>query len=333
MKRRATIRDVAIEAKVSITTVSHVLNGKGRSSEETRKLVLSAAKKVGYGADPIARSLRTGQTGVLGIIFRPSDAVSGSMNGTEYHIRVAGGAAAAALSNGYGLLHVPRPMDAARPAFPMDGCVVVAPFRDDLVLEDLLTRGVPVVTSDPDPGRSNYEWSVRRDDRGGMRQLLDHLAARGARRIMLLGGKDANAWNIDTAAAYEQWSQEVGHQARTERIKEVLGSEGARAHADKVFRLKATPDAIVCATSRFATGVIQAAAKAGLRVPQDIMVAALSDSELDRSHTPAITALDLHGDEMGRESVTLLLSRLAGEAAGAAKIVSPTLRIRASTGG
>lgn len=329
-KTRATIRDVAAAAGVSITTVSHVLNGKGRASEDTRRLVLDAAERVGYGADPVARSLRTGETGVLGIVFRPSDAISGSMNGTEYHIRVAGSAATAALSNGYGLLHIPVNSAVGRPSLPMDGCIVVGPFRDDPIVSAFEKAGLPVVTVDRDPDRSDARWSIQRDDRAGVRMLLDHLAAQGARRIALLTGLDENAWIEDTAAAYTEWMQEQGWRPRIERIREQSGALGARDLAGHLFGQE-QPDAIVCATSRFASGVIQAAQEAGMRVPDQVMVAALSDSELARSFDPPITCLDLHGDVAGRESIALILHRLTGAEAPDLKPLAPTLRVRAST--
>lgn len=331
LKPRVTIRDVAVAAGVSITTVSHVLNGKGRASEETRRLVLAAAEAVGYGADPIARSLRTGETGVLGIIFRPSDAISGSMHGTEYHIRLAGGAATAALSRGYGLLHLPRPMGAERNGFPMDGCIIVAPFESDPVLAAFLRRGLPVVTADPDPGRPDFPWSIRRDDAAGMRELLDHLAANGARRIALFTGKDANAWLLETRREYLRWSAERGREPVVEMLAETFGAEGARDVAARLLREETRPDAVIAATTRFALGVIAAAGELGLGVPRDLMVAALSDSELARGHETPITALDLHGDTIGRESVALIMRRLAGEPPPEPTTLRPTLRPREST--
>ncbi|MBX6425810.1 MAG: LacI family DNA-binding transcriptional regulator [Variibacter sp.] len=331
LKPRVTIRDVAAAAGVSITTVSHVLNGKGRTSEETRRLVLAAAERVGYGADPIARSLRTGETGVLGIIFRPSDAISGSMHGTEYHIRLAGGAATAALSRGYGLLHLPRPMGTQRYAFPMDGCIVVAPFKGDPIVTEFIRRNLPVVTADPDPGRPEFPWSIRRDDYTAVRELLDHLAANGAERIALLHGLDTNAWLLESRRAFMEWAAEHRREPMVFTLPEPHGAEGAHKLALELLSEKSRPDTIVAATTRFAVGVMQASRELGLAVPQDLMVAALSDSELARGHETPITAIDLHGDVVGRESVALIMRRLAGESPPEPAILRPTLRLREST--
>lgn len=332
LKHRVTIKDVAQAAGVSITTVSHVLNGKGRSSDETKRIVLEAAEKVGYNADPIARSLRTGETRVIGIVFRPTDAISGSMNGTEYHIRLAGSASTAALSLGYGLLHLPKLDEGSGPVFPMDGCIVVAPHRNDPVVTSLMQQRIPCVLADCDPGRPELEWCVKRDDYAGMMQLLEHLSAQGAARIALYSGADENMWLLDAANAYRDWcharrvAPEVVHlpedsgprQARVQALSDLSGTGGR-------------PDAIVAATSRFACGVAQAAKELGLDVPGDLMIAALSDSDLARNDPVPITALDLHGETVGRESVLLLMSRLAGEEPPMRAPVLPTLHIRQSS--
>lgn len=87
---RPTIADVARVSGVSTSTVSQILNSKGRASAATRASVLAAVKETGYGGNPAARTLRTGKTSVLGIVFRPPDAITGSLKGTEFHVQLAG---------------------------------------------------------------------------------------------------------------------------------------------------------------------------------------------------------------------------------------------------
>src|SRR5580704_2616877 len=67
MRRPVGIREVAAEAGVSITTVSHALNGKGRISETTRLHVQEAAKRLGYRPNSVARNLAGGRTGLIGL--------------------------------------------------------------------------------------------------------------------------------------------------------------------------------------------------------------------------------------------------------------------------
>ncbi|MDH4865413.1 LacI family DNA-binding transcriptional regulator [Alcaligenes nematophilus] len=328
---RATIGDVARAAGVSKTTVSQVLNGKGRASEDTRALVLEVATRIGYGANPIARSLRTGRTGVLGIVFRPSDAISGSLMGTEFHIRVAGGAATSALNLGYGLLHLPDPLSANDSGYPMDGCVVVAPYGGDQVIDELNHRGIPVVSVDPDPDRLERNMFVGRDEMAATEELLNHIWQMGARSPVLLSITDNNAWKRGFDSTYRAWCDSNGLEADLIELPGASGSDGAYKHIRQILNLGSRPDVIIAATSRFAVGAAKAATQAGLTVPQDIMIAALSDSELTRSHIPPISALDLHGDIVGKEAVEKLVQFLEGASPAPYTRIRPTLRLRQST--
>lgn len=328
---RATIADVAIEAGVSKAAVSQILNGKGRASEATRAQVIAAAQRIGYGANPIARSLRTGRTGVLGIVFRPSDAISGSIVGTEFHIRVAGGAATRALSLGYGLLHLPDTMRVADIQYPMDGCVVVAPFGSDEYLAELSRRGLPKVLIDTDPDFPDAHVSVGRDEAGAMDQLLTQLTGQGVQSTVLLSITDDNAWRRGFEASYRVWCDRCGVIPRIIKIDGLLGSDGARATVQQLIAERGLPDAIIGATSRFAVGAAAALAEAHVDVPGDVMVAALSDSELTRSHHPPITALDLHGDAIGREAIMKLVGLIKGQADIASSQIGATLKVRSST--
>ncbi|SDV51561.1 LacI family DNA-binding transcriptional regulator [Chitinasiproducens palmae] len=328
---RATISDVAAEAGVSKTTVSQILNGKGRASEATRALVIEAAQRIGYGANPIARSLRTGRTGVLGIIFRPTDAISGSLHGTEFHIRVAGGAAASALGLGYGLLHVPDATRINDIRYPMDGCVVVAPYANDALLGELRRRGLPLVSVDPDPDHPDGNVWIGRDETAAMQHVLDHLAEQGMQSSVLVAITDDNAWKRGFESTYRTWCKSHRKTADVVEVQGVAGSEGARDAVAAMIAAGRLPDVIIGATSRFAVGAAAAVTAAGLSIPQDVMIAALSDSELARSHTPPITALDLHGDAVGKGAVQKLVEIVSGTADVGSTRIMPTLKIREST--
>lgn len=329
---QVTIKDVAHEAGVSITTVSHALSGRRAVAEETRTRVLRAAERLGYFAHPAARSLRTGRIGVIGLVFRPRDAVRGSLAGTEYHLRLGGAAATAAVNAGFGLLHVPDPL--ATPAqLPMDGCILVAPSASDELLSTLLRRDLPVVTADPDPDRLELGWWVGRDEAAGITAVLDHLWHAGARRIALLSGTDDNAWLRHSQQTYREWATANEMAPTVLRCYEGDGADGAAKTVAPLLAGTDRPDAVVAASSRFATGVVGAAGELGLAVPGELLVVALSDSELARAHTPSITALDLQPDTLGRAVVDLMLHRLEGADAPAPVRVQPVLHPRASTKG
>ncbi|MDT0377776.1 LacI family DNA-binding transcriptional regulator [Streptomyces sp. DSM 42041] len=313
-QRRVTIRDVAQRAGVSISTVSHAMSGRRSISASTRTRIQEAAEALGYNANPLARSLRTGRSGVIGLILRPRDAVHGSLGGTETFTRLAGAMATAALEKRLGLIHVPDILDPAAPRVPMDGCIVAHPYGDDEVLAELLRSEVPVVTVDEDPDRPEFPWGVLSDHGHAATTVLDRLYDQGARRVLLLTGTEDNAWNRRAGEAYRAWAARHGLPPRHESLYEGEGVQGAERLAVRVLDGPQRPDAVVAAASRFASGVARTAHALGLRIPEDVMLASLTDSEYTRGHLPPITAVDLVLEDLAVAAVDLLMRRLNGEA-------------------
>ena len=334
---RATIRDVAREAGVSVTTVSHALNGKGTASEATRRHVLAVAERLAYRAHPMASALRRGQTGLIGLDMRPLDALGSYLPaGVDYFVRFAGAAAAAALDHGFGLMLIP---DLTRSDIPpaaqaVDGYVVGDPTRDDPVLARILDVGVPVVTVGRDPGRPDFIDWVGPDDAEETVRVLDHLRSCGAERIAFLSGTDDNAWNVDSERAYRAWVRRHKLPTRVLRVPEAAGEDGGRDAARQVLTTRrARPDAIYCQTGRHAAGVLAEAQLLGIRVPDDLLLAAGSDAQQTRLAVPAITALDLAPEETGKAAVTLLIARLTRTTTPGPVVVPAQLHLRASTTG
>ncbi|WP_405151523.1 LacI family transcriptional regulator [Sphaerisporangium sp. NBC_01403] len=332
---RATIRDVAREAGVSVTTVSHALNGKGTASEATRQRVLAVADRLAYRAHPMARGLRRGRTGVLALDMRPLDAIGSYLPvGVDYFVRFAGAAAVTALDHGLGLMLVPDMTRADLPqaAHGVDGYVVGDPLRDDPVLTRLLDAAVPVVTVGRDPGRPEFADWVGPDDAVETERVLDLLATRGAHDIALLAGTDDNAWNVDSERAYRAWARRRRMPARVLHVPEAAGEDGGRDAARRLLTGKRRrPDAVYCQTGRHAAGVLAEARRLGVEVPGDLLLAAGSDAQQTRLAQPAITALDLAPEETGRAAVELLIARLNGDATPGPVIVPAQLHVRAST--
>ena len=150
---RIGIKEVAAAAGVSITTVSHALNGKGRLPDETRVRVREVAEALGYRPSATARSLAGGRTGILALTVARVEAMPFSLTDFDYFAQLMNGAGTAALEQGYALVLAPS---AGEPDLldrvPLDGAIVVDPVRGDPTLAHLRERGVPVVTTGREPG-------------------------------------------------------------------------------------------------------------------------------------------------------------------------------------
>lgn len=330
---RATIRDVAEHAGVSISTISHVFSGARPISEATRVRVRQAAKELGYRPDPRAQSLRTATTGVIGLVLRPRDAIAGSARGTETFERLIGATATHTLEAGRALVLVPDLLDPTNREVPMDGCIVAHPYGSDAVLTHLVKQGVPVVTVDLDPDRRDLPWAVPFDHASPVREMLEQMYAQGARAITLLSGTEDNAWNRVSGETYEAWMAQRGLPVRHKRLYEGEAVAGAHQVINTAIDTDTPLDGIITAASTFAMGASKALLDHGLSVPDDVLLAALTDSEYTRNATPPITGLDLQLEAGAREAVALLLARIEGaETPADPVIIEPTVRWRASTG-
>ena len=180
---RPTVRDVAAVAGVSPTTVSHALNGKGRVDSRTRRRVEDAATRIGYRANPVARNLRAGRTGMLSLVLPTigHDATTNEALALDYYMRLASAAAAAAFAHEYALL-LPPPLRSGADLrdLPIDGGILADPEMNDPRLSMFRALNLPVVTIERDLGDDDDAGASSSDNDANTRIVLDHLA-QGAR--------------------------------------------------------------------------------------------------------------------------------------------------------
>jgi DNA-binding LacI/PurR family transcriptional regulator len=334
-RRRVTIRDVARESGVSITTVSHSLNGKGAVAEATRQRVIDVAATLGYRPDAIARGLRGSRLGVLGLVIRPLDTLDSYLpEGVDYFMRFAGAAAVEALDRGFGLMLVRDPTKSTVPgiALAVDGFIISDPIGNDPVIALLNHSGIPLVTVGRDIERPDFMDWVGPGTSAGAHAVIAHLLDRGAKRIALVTGTDANAWNADSELAYRSWAQERGQVASVYRQDERSGEAGGRTVADAMLANEETmPDAIYCLTGRQTAGLQARLLEVGYAIPADVMIVAGSDSEQTRNSAPPITSVDLTPEVTATAAVDFLLCRLEGDTETGPPTIENLLRIREST--
>ena len=332
--RRVTIHDVAGSLGLSPATVSLALNGKGTIALSTRERVIAEAARLGYAANPLARGLRAGRSGVLGLSVRSLDAY-GSYRpaGVDHFTRMAGAAAFTALDRGLSLMLVPHRDNGNERQVPtwLDGYVLEDPRANDPVVGYLLAAGVTVVTIGWDPARKSRTAWVSTSAREETRRGLDLLQTRGARSIAFVSGTERNSWNAEAERAYRTWCRENSAPVRLWHVPEVAGEEGGAQAAAELLKPPAPPDAVFCQTGRHAAGVAGAATGMGFTIPQNLMIMAGSDAEQTRHFRPGITSIDLRPEELGREAVELLADLITGTASRRSCLIEGHLIERAST--
>lgn len=320
---RATIRDVARRAGVSPTTVSHVLSGQGRVHAETRRRVHEAVRDLGYRANPLARNLRHDRFGAIGL-YLPHRSLS-----LQFYVDLALAASQAAFAHRCGLTLLPpvtQPSDVLQ--LPLDGVIVAEPVVDDPLVAALAEAGTPLVLCEAADHPSGVHVSViDNQHEPTFGELLDHLVARGAREIAVVGGEDTVWWGRLTRRATESWSTRTGHPVRWVAIPLACEPYEARAAVDSVLD-EAVPDALVIGQQGLAGAALASIGARGLSVPGDLLVACGVDGPDLLTTTPHVTALDLHPESAGEIAAAMLF----GECSERIALLRPTLVIRASTG-
>ena len=314
-----TIRDVALAAGVSLSSVSRALNGGKYVSARIARDVVAAANRLGYRPDFLARSLRTHSAGMVGCLV--SD-VSNPLNAS-----IVRAAEARLREAGYLLVVASTANDPARERAAadefrsrrLDG-MLVAPGSDANVKtwRDLAASGTPVVILDRDPleeGDDSRWPAVLVDHRAGAKAATRYLVGLGHRRIALLTADARMRPSRERIAGFREVFTEAGLDPTGARVC-IQPSPMDFAHADTLALLRSPerPTAIVALGTRILAGALRAARDTGLSVPVDLSVLSVGDTDLAVVHTPAITALRWSLEDVGRAAAELLLQRLRGDA-------------------
>jgi DNA-binding LacI/PurR family transcriptional regulator len=327
------IKDVAAAAGVSITTVSHALNGKGRLPAETRHKVREVADRLDYRPNVNARNLAGGRSGLLALAVSQVEDLAFQLGDFDYFATLIRYATMAALDRGYALAAI-APVTDAEETFhriPADGAIVVDPLPGDRSLAYLRSQGTPIVTTGRVLDGSEDDVWVDNDHVAGVRSVLDHLAEVGARRIALVLPSYSASYIADVRQGYREWCAERGLEVRIETASDVTEAAGFEA-ATSLLDGPDPPDAIYAALDRLAVGVLMAADTRGVEVPARLLVAGCTDSHAARHADPPLTTLGLNPEQIGEEAAGMLIDLVEGaEPVPRHRIVPTTLAPREST--
>lgn len=333
MRQRPTVSAVAERAGVSVASVSRVLNGLPASSD-MRVLVNSAASDLGYRPNAVARSLKMRRTQQLA--FAVADV------GNPVYVEMMRGAEAETRAQGYRLFvsstggrtpEVLALLDSLEHGYA-DG-LMLSPVRVDAPLVTALRElRLPTVVVGTVPEDLAVDI-VRADSRAGVGLALDHLHRQGRRRVAFVNGPVDTVPGSTRSRAFEDLGAGLGLDPHPSlRIEAddftlAAGRVAANALLDGVL-----PDAVLAGNDLLALAVMQVLAERGLRVPDDVAVVGMDDTDLAQVATPDLTSVDLGSRERGRLAASLLLSRLQHPERPPQRLtVTPRLRVRGSTGG
>lgn len=288
-QKKATIRDVAAAAGVSVTTVSDALSGKGRLPEATREKVHAVAEKLSYRPSAIARGLRSDGLGLVAICIAPAGG-GGVLTDVGYWAAIVTHASQAILSTGQAPVLLPHNVEMlGKLRLPLDGAIVVDPLENDPVLAYFERKRIHCLTIGRDLRRDTGHW-VDDDTREGVRQLLQATVPAGACLGFIRVGP-MKSYIGDAVEGAREWAAERGGRL----LVQAAGSmEAPQVEAAVKALLDSGAEAMIAQNDRLALPVLEALRSLGKTVPDDVRLLSAADApELSRAE-PAISAAQAH---------------------------------------
>lgn len=334
-QQSVTLRDVAKHAGVHLSTASRALDPTKRHliADTVALKIASIAEELGYRRDPIAASLRTRQSKLVGVIvpdianpvFSPIiAAITETLGAAGYSTIVAdGGQDRKRQSALVGELIARR----------VDGLVLATVRRDDPILKECLNEGLPVVLVNRTDDNDRVS-SVVTDDRAGMRIAVDHLVSLGHRKIGHVAGPAHISTGHFRRQGFEDGMKMHNLPIAESAIVEASAYEREAGETAATALLRSNPaiTAVVAANDLLALGVYRAAAAAGLACPRDLSVVGHNDMPLADMIEPPLTTIRIGPREMGHDAARLMIARIQEPEAAIKRVVlSPSLVVRAST--
>ncbi|MCY4673785.1 MAG: LacI family DNA-binding transcriptional regulator [Bacteroidetes bacterium] len=302
-----TVHDVARHAKVSISTVSRVINDSAPVSADKKERVVAAIKALKFTPNPAARRLLGQASRTIGVIL-PS--ITG-----EFFADLLYGLDAAAKQHDYLLMvsssrRLEIDFIAAFESMNrrVDGMIIMVP---ELTAERVLSLVNPVfpfvfLNTKSEDEKINV---VNFDNRGGMASIARHLSDLGHTRVAFINGPDD---------AFDAQQRRQGFLEAAPSELEVLEYPGdftfecGYDSAQKILRLQPRPTAIVATNDLGALGALRALLENGISIPQEIAITGFDGTGSAHFATPSLTTVDVPIDMLASKAVEILISRIAG---------------------
>lgn len=335
-----TLEEIARLAGVSRSTVSRVVNGDSRVSDDARSRVEEIVRANDYYPNSAARSLASRRTRILGLLI-PNRI--GAIFADPFFALLVQGMVEACNASDHNLMILMDPSNdptAADRLFRrvirgrhLDGVVIASSVVEDPIVERFAADRHPIVLVGRHPDlRVNM---VDVDNRAAARQAVAHLIGHGCRRIALIAGRANMIPSIDRAAGWADALRAAGLDPEPAMVEhgDFSREGGYRAMRALLARARHPPDSVFVASDIMAGGALQALDEAGLRVPDRVAVLGFDGLEESASTAPPLSTVAQPIADLGRGAVAVLLEAIERpERVPIERIFPTTLVLRRSCG-
>ncbi|CAN7493343.1 LacI family DNA-binding transcriptional regulator [Variovorax paradoxus] len=331
----ATIKDVALRAGVSVTTVSHVVNDTRHVSAKGRERVEEAIRELGYVPNAMARSLKSNTTSTLGMLIPNSS--------NPYFAEIVRIVEDRCFGAGYTLVLCNTDDEPRRQSVYLqvlaerriDGLIVVSTGAgdDDSLVTQLHGLRIPTVLVDREIADPACDLVETAHMQGGL-LAVRHLLSLGHKRIACIGGP---VGVMPSEQRIEGWRMALAEAGTAPNADALLWrggftSQGGYEAMHAILRTEEAPSAVFVCNDLMAIGALRAAHESGVRVPDELSIVGFDDIELSAYTSPPLTTVAQPKERIGALAVDMLLERVGGKRRDARKVVlQPELRVRAST--
>lgn len=325
---KVTIKDVAREAGVSISTVSNAINDVKVLKPETKKHILEVAERLHYIPNLNGRNLKCKETKVIGLFVT-------SLKG-PYFVQLADSIFRECERNGYELnVFVTWDNVSAMNNIlgkRVDGCIISGTATNSVDMKRIQDYEIPVVFLDREK-KGKRMSSVVFDSQKDGQKAAEYLLSKGAKKVGFIKGDDGNFDAERRLEGFKEGLQNSGVTLEEEYIWEGCYERepaytAVRNFLDKKLPL---PDAIFAANDWSAIGAMDALKNAGYRVPEDVMVLGVDDIEQGTWYQPTVSTIKTGFEEQGIIAVKRLLALINKDDVGQVERIVGNLIEREST--
>jgi LacI family transcriptional regulator len=328
----ATIKDVARDAKVSVTTVSHVVNKTRFVSSDACVRVLAAIESLGYVPSALARSLKNNRTHTVGMII-PN-------NSNPYFAEIIRGIEDTCFNAGFNVMLCNSDDDPQKQGQyirvltekQVDGLIVLSSGGDDELGRHLKQVKMPLVLVDREVENLGADLVEVNHEAGGW-LATRHLLELGHRRIGCITGPLGLSSSSQRLGGFERAMREAGHAVPNELLYHSdFTSAGGHTAMQALMKLGRPPTALFACNDLMAFGAISAASSAGLVLPRDVSVIGFDDIALAAYCSPPLTTIAQPKQTLGALAARMLLARIVEpDRVFQRDILEPSLCLRQST--
>ena len=332
--KHITIKDIARSLCISVSTVSRALTDDKNIRKETRDLVINEAKRLGYKRNPVAMNLKMGRTNTIGVIVPEMH--------TPYAATVINGIQEVLYKKNQKVMIAESDENPDRELenlkmmeqFMVDGLIVsLCSYRKNIdMYRKMMEEGMAIVFYDRIPCDLDAP-QVLVDDEIDSYFMVEHLIRLGRKRIAYLQGPDDIYNSYERGKGYREAMEKFGLYDPKLIVKTGMTFRDGANAIEQLHSMGIEFDAVFAFTDTLAIGAQNKLRALNKRIPEDIVVAGFSGTELSTIVYPQITTMEPPLEEMGRQAAELVMEKINNPETDNKKIVlKTTMRCRESTG-